>query len=95
MTILTDAASRGVGEYVRAIGPVPLEQLLPRDVSWHHRHGTPGHGRDHVLPALVAPFASVPVLDGRMMLGTWQSICLVDTNVDNPRRQVRLSWLPG
>ena len=72
-----------------------LEQLLPREFGWRHRHGTPGHGRDHVLPALIPPYASVPVLDGRMMLGTWQSICLVDTNVDNPRRQVRLSWLPG
>jgi secondary thiamine-phosphate synthase enzyme len=72
-----------------------LEELLPRDFGWRHRHGTPGHGRDHVLPALVPPYASIPVLDGRMTLGTWQSICLVDTNVDNPRRQVRLSWLPG
>jgi secondary thiamine-phosphate synthase enzyme len=72
-----------------------LEELLPRDFGWRHRHGTQGHGRDHVLPALVPPYASIPVLDGRMMLGTWQSICLVDTNVDNPRRQVRLSWLPG
>ncbi|MFI6679427.1 YjbQ family protein [Kribbella sp. NPDC050470] len=72
-----------------------LEELLPRDFGWRHRHGTPGHGRDHVLPALIPPYATIPVLDGRMMLGTWQSICLVDTNVDNPRRQVRLSWLPG
>ena len=72
-----------------------LEELLPRDFGWRHRHGTPGHGRDHVLPALIPPYASIPVLDGRLMLGTWQSICLVDTNVDNPRRQVRLSWLPG
>jgi secondary thiamine-phosphate synthase enzyme len=72
-----------------------LEKLLPRDFGWQHRHGTPGHGRDHVLPALIPPYASVPVLDGRLMLGTWQSICLVDTNVDNPQRQVRLSWLPG
>jgi secondary thiamine-phosphate synthase enzyme len=72
-----------------------LEELLPRDFGWRHRHGTPGHGRDTVLPALIPPYASIPVLDGRMMLGTWQSICLVDTNVDNPRRQVRLSWLPG
>lgn len=72
-----------------------LEQLLPRDFGWRHRHGSPGHGRDHVLPAFVPPHASIPVLDGRLMLGTWQSICLVDTNVDNPRRQVRLSWLPG
>lgn len=72
-----------------------LEELLPRDFGWRHRHGTAGHGRDHVLPALVPPYATVPVLDGRMMLGTWQSICLVDTNVDNPQRQVRLSWLSG
>src|SRR6266508_4947455 len=72
-----------------------LEDLLPRDFGWRHRHGTPGHGRDHVLPALVPPYACIPVRDGRRTLGTWQSICLVDTNVDNPRRQVRLSWLPG
>jgi secondary thiamine-phosphate synthase enzyme len=72
-----------------------LEDLLPRDFGWRHRHGSPGHGRDHVLPALIPPHATIPVLDGRMMLGTWQSICLVDTNADNPQRQVRLSWLPG
>ncbi|WP_020388457.1 YjbQ family protein [Kribbella catacumbae] len=71
-----------------------LEQLLPRDFGWQHRHGAPGHGRDHVLPALIPPYASIPVIGGRMTLGTWQSICLVDTNVDNPQRQVRLSWLP-
>jgi secondary thiamine-phosphate synthase enzyme len=72
-----------------------LEELLPREFGWRHTHGTPGHGRDHVLPALIPPYASIPVLDGQMMLGTWQSICLVDTNVDNPQRQVRLSWLAG
>jgi secondary thiamine-phosphate synthase enzyme len=72
-----------------------LEELLPRDFSWQHRHGTPGHGRDHVLPALIPPYASLPVIGGRLVLGTWQSICLVDTNVDNPQRQVRLSWLPS
>lgn len=72
-----------------------LERLLPRDAGWEHRHGSPGHGRDHVLPALLAPFLVVPVLDGRVALGTWQSLCLVDTNVDNPVRQVRLSFLPG
>ncbi|MEV0261957.1 YjbQ family protein [Streptomyces sp. NPDC050617] len=70
-----------------------LRDLLPADDRWHHRHGTPGHGRDHVLPALVAPHATLPVLAGRLELGTWQSVCLVDTNVDNPRRQVRLSFL--
>lgn len=55
----------------------------------------PGHGRDHVLPALISPSLSVPVLDGHLALGTWQSLCLVDTNVDNPVRTVRLSFLPG
>jgi secondary thiamine-phosphate synthase enzyme len=72
-----------------------LDQLLPRDDRWRHRHGSPGHGRDHVLPAFVPPHATVPVLEGRLMLGTWQRICLVDTNVDNPQRQVRLSFLAG
>jgi secondary thiamine-phosphate synthase enzyme len=72
-----------------------LDQLLPRDERWRHRHGSPGHGRDHVLPAFLPPHASVPVLEGRLMLGTWQRICLVDTNVDNAQRRVRLSFLPG
>jgi secondary thiamine-phosphate synthase enzyme len=70
-----------------------LDELLPRDGRWRHRHGSPGHGRDHVLPAFLPPYATVPVLDGRLALGTWQSICLVDTNRDNPTRQVRLSFL--
>jgi secondary thiamine-phosphate synthase enzyme len=72
-----------------------LDDLLPRDERWRHRHGSPGHGRDHVLPALLPPYASVPVLGGTLALGTWQSICLVDTNVDNPVRRVRLSFLAG
>ena len=72
-----------------------LDNLLPRDGRWIHQHGTPGHGRDHVVPAFLAPSMTVPVLDGRLTLGTWQSICLVDTNVDNPDRQIRLSFLPG
>ncbi|HVM28120.1 MAG TPA: YjbQ family protein [Mycobacteriales bacterium] len=72
-----------------------LLELLPPDRPWRHRHGSPGHGRDHVLPALVPPYASVPVLDGELLLGTWQSIALVDTNVDNAERSVRLSFLPG
>ena len=70
-----------------------LRDLLPADDRWHHRHGSPGHGRSHVLPALVAPFAMVPVIGGRLALGTWQSICLVDLNVDNEDRQVRLSFV--
>jgi secondary thiamine-phosphate synthase enzyme len=72
-----------------------LRDLLPADDRWAHRHGSPGHGRDHVLPALVAPSMSVPVLGGSTALGTWQSVCLVDTNGDNPVRSVRLSYLPG
>ena len=72
-----------------------LGDLLPADDRWRHRHGSPGHGRDHVLPAFISPSLSVPVLAGRPALGTWQSICLVDTNTDNPDRSVRLSFLPG
>ena len=72
-----------------------LRDLLPPDDRWRHRHGSPGHGRDHVLPALVPPFAMIPVVGGRMALGTWQSVVLVDTNTDNEDRQVRLSFLAG
>ena len=72
-----------------------LRDLLPADDRWSHRHGSPGHGRDHVLPALIAPSMSVPVLAGRPAWGTWQSLCLVDTNGDNPVREVRLSFLAG
>ena len=72
-----------------------LDDLLPRDDRWRHRHGSPGHGRDHVLPAFLPPYATVPVLGGAPALGTWQSVCLVDTNVDNPTRRVRLSYLAG
>ena len=70
-----------------------LRDLLPADDRWSHRHGTPGHGRDHVMPAFVAPYATLPVIGGRIALGTWQSICLVDPNGDNPTRQVRLSFV--
>jgi secondary thiamine-phosphate synthase enzyme len=76
-----------------------LGELLPREgpggSGWRHRHGSPGHGRDHVLPAVVAPSAVLPVLGGSLTLGTWQSVCLVDTNVDNAVRTVRLSYLAG
>jgi secondary thiamine-phosphate synthase enzyme len=72
-----------------------LSRLLPRDARFRHRHGAPGHGADHVLPALVSPSLSVPVIDGRMLLGTWQSVVLVDTNRDNPRRQIHISFLRG
>ncbi len=72
-----------------------LGDLLPADDRWRHRHGSPGHGRSHVMPAIVPPQATVPVLDGRLALGTWQSICLVDLNVDNADRTVRFSFLAG
>ena len=72
-----------------------LASLLPADDRWRHAHGSRGHGRSHVMPAFIAPYATVPVLGGRLALGTWQSITLVDVNVDNPDRQVRLSFLPG
>ncbi|MFJ6620636.1 YjbQ family protein [Kitasatospora sp. NPDC091335] len=70
-----------------------LRDLLPPDDRWRHRHGSPGHGRDHVVPGLVAPHATLPVLGGQLALGVWQSVVLVDTNGDNPRRTVRLSFL--
>jgi len=70
-----------------------LAELLPADDRWRHAHGSRGHGRSHVLPALIAPFLVIPVLSGRMALGTWQSVALVDVNLDNPDRQVRLSYL--
>ena len=72
-----------------------LERLLPHDDRWRHRHGSPGHGADHVLPLLVSPSLTVPVVDGRMTLGTWQSIALLDPNRDNRRRSVRLAFLAG
>jgi secondary thiamine-phosphate synthase enzyme len=72
-----------------------LGDLLPADDRWRHAHGSRGHGRSHVLPALVPPYATLPVISGRLALGTWQSIALVDVNVDNPDRQVRLSFIRG
>jgi len=72
-----------------------LHDLLPADERWSHRHGSPGHGRDHVLPGLVAPSVIIPVIDGSPAFGTWQSITLVDTNRDNTTRRVRLSFLAG
>jgi secondary thiamine-phosphate synthase enzyme len=70
-----------------------LDDVLPADDRWRHRHGSKGHGRDHVMPAFIAPSLTLPVLDGEIALGTWQSICLVDPNGDNPNRQVRFSFL--
>ncbi|MFE0148307.1 secondary thiamine-phosphate synthase enzyme YjbQ [Nonomuraea sp. NPDC059007] len=72
-----------------------LAGLLPADDRWRHAHGSRGHGRSHVMPALIPPYATVPVLGGRLALGTWQSIAVVDLNVDNRERHVRLSFLSG
>ena len=72
-----------------------LDRLLPRDGRYLHRHGSPGHGADHLLPVLVCPSMSLPVADGRPLLGTWQSVVLVDLNADNPLRHLRCSWLPA
>jgi secondary thiamine-phosphate synthase enzyme len=83
----------GAGSEVDAMAA--LDRLLPRDDRWRHRHGSPGHGADHVLPLLASPALSVPVIGGRLTLGTWQSITLLDPNGDNATRRVRLSFLAG
>ncbi len=72
-----------------------LDSLLPRDDRWRHRHGSAGHGADHVLPLLASPSVTIPVVAGRMTLGTWQSVALIDPNGDNPRRTVELAFLRG
>ena len=72
-----------------------LDRLLPRDDRWVHAHGSRGHGADHVVPAFLSPSLTVPVVAGRLALGTWQSIALVDPNTDNPERRVRISFLAG
>jgi secondary thiamine-phosphate synthase enzyme len=71
-----------------------LDTLLPRnDARYRHRHGSPGHGGDHVLPAFISPSITIPIIDGRMALGTWQSVALVDPNEDNPHRTIRMSFV--
>jgi secondary thiamine-phosphate synthase enzyme len=72
-----------------------LDRLLPRDDRWRHHHGSAGHGADHVLPLMVSPSLVLPVVGGRLAMGTWQSVALLDTNPDNSVRRVRLSFLPG
>lgn len=72
-----------------------LDRLLPRTDDWRHRHGSSGHGADHVLPLFASPSLTVPVVAGQLQLGTWQSIALLDPNADNPTREVRLSFLSG
>ncbi len=87
---LMETGSGSEGDLERLLG-----ELLPRDDRWQHSHGSPGHGADHLLPVLVSPSLSIPVQGGEMLLGTWQSIVLVDLNEDNARRKVRLSFLSG
>jgi len=72
-----------------------LGTLFPRDERWRHRHGAPGHGADHVLPAFISPSLTIPVVGGRLALGTWQSLVVVDPNRDNRTRRIRFSFLPG
>ena len=87
---IIEAGAGSEDDLLAAVG-----EILPRDDRWRHRHGSVGHGADHLLPAIIAPSITVPVLGGRPALGTWQSIVLVDTNGDKPQRRVRLSFLAG
>ncbi len=100
LNVFVPHATAGVAIIETGAGSDPdlldsIERLLPPDDAlYRHKHGTPGHGADHVLPAWIAPSVIVPVVAGRLALGTWQSIVLVDPNTDNPIRTVRLSMLP-
>ena len=101
LTIFLPHATAGIALFETGAGGESdvlqaVDDLLPAERGkWRHQHGAPGHGRDHVLPAFISPSVVIPVEDGRMTLGTWQSIVVVDTNVDNPSRRVRLSFLAG
>ena len=101
LSIFVPHATAGIAIFEMGAGSetdvlTAVDDLFPAEAGrWRHEHGSPGHGRDHVLPAFISPSVTVPVLDGRLGLGTWQSIVLVDTNVDNSPRRVRLSFLSG
>lgn len=101
LSVFVPHATAGVALFETGAGTetdvlAAIDDVLPADSGrWRHEHGTPGHGRDHVLPAFVGPSLTIPVVGGRMRLGTWQSLVLVDTNVDNPTRKVLLSFLEG
>ncbi|MDE0132256.1 MAG: YjbQ family protein [bacterium] len=100
VSVFAPHSTCGVALIERGAGSVPdllaaLESILPRGFDWRHRHGSPGHGADHVMPAIVSPSLVIPVLDGRPAVGVWQSIVLVDPNRDNPVRKVRLSFIPA
>ena len=100
LSVFAPHATAGVAIIETGSGSEPdlvaaLERLLPRDDRYRHRHGSPGHGADHLLPALVSPSLTIPVQSGRMLLGTWQRVVVVSLNRDNPQRRVRLSFLEG
>lgn len=100
LTVFVPHATAGValietGAGTEADLAATIDRLLPRADIYTHRHGSSGHGRDHVLPGFISPSVTIPVQSGRMLLGTWQSVVLVDPNVDNPNRTVVLSLLPG
>ena len=99
-TVFVPHATAGVALFELGAGTeqdveAAVDALLPRDDRWEHRHGSPGHGADHVLPLLVSSSVTIPVVGGRLTLGTWQSVVLVDPNRDNPERTVRLAFLPA
>lgn len=100
LSVFAPHATAGVALMELGSGSEPdlaeaLERILPRDDRYRHRHGSRGHGADHLLPVLVSPSLVIPVIGGRMALGTWQSLVLVDLNADNPQRRIRLSFVPG
>jgi secondary thiamine-phosphate synthase enzyme len=100
LSVFAPHATAGVALMELGSGSEPdlaeaLSRLLPRDDRYRHRHGSPGHGADHLLPVFVSPSLVIPVVGGQMALGTWQSLVLVDLNRDNPQRRVRLSFLPA
>ena len=101
LSVFAPHATAGIALIETGAGSEPdlmdrVDALLPRDdAAYRHRHGAPGHGGDHVLPAFIAPSITIPVISGSMALGTWQSVVLIDPNADNPNRRVRLSFLPG
>ena len=100
LSVFAPHATAGVALMELGSGSEPdlaeaLGRLLPRDDRYRHRHGSTGHGADHLLPVLVSPSLTVPVAGGRPLLGTWQRIVLVDLNADNPQRRVRLTFAPA
>ena len=100
LTVFAPHATAGVGLMELGSGSEAdlvdtLDRLLPRSERYHHQHGSPGHGADHLLPLLVSPSIVLPVVGGRPALGTWQSIVMVDLNADNRRRRARLSFIAG